>query len=148
MRAHLQLASMASQPVAALSTSGDMQTLEIQSFVRGYHAYMDRWTPVIGQTLLLKREPTNTKDKHAVAVYEEDSVVGHTPYNLAPYLSRFLARDVSKAFAIVTGAKVNRGAGYRLEIPCVYRIYGPKIYIDKLKELTDSMKAAGYNLKL
>ena len=40
-----------------------------------------------------------------VAVYEEDSVVGHVPYNLAPHLS-FLARDVNKAFAVFTGAKV------------------------------------------
>ena len=35
-------------------------------------------------------------------------------------------RDVNKAF--VTGGKVNRGAGYGLEIPCVYQFYGPKPY--------------------
>lgn len=115
-----------------------------QSFVRVYHAYIDNWTPAIVQTLLVKREPTNPKDKNAVAVYEEDCIVGHVPYNLAPCLSRFLARDVNKAFAEVTGGKVNRGAGYGLEIPCVYRIYGPKTYVNKLKELTDSMKAAGH----
>ena len=34
------------------------------------------WTPVLGQTLLVKREPTNSKDKNAVAVYLEDVVVG------------------------------------------------------------------------
>ena len=58
---------------------------------------MDSWTPVIGETLLLKREPTNPRDKNAVALYKDDAVVGHVPYNLAPYLSRFLARDVNKA---------------------------------------------------
>ena len=84
---------------------------------------MDIWTPVIGQTLLVKREPTN-KDKNAVAIYEEDSIVGHV-YHL-PYLSQFLARDVNKAFAMVSGEKVNRGAGYGLEIPCVYCVYGSK----------------------
>ena len=42
--------------------------------------------------LLLKREPTDPKDKNAVALYEDDSIIGHVPYNLAPYLSRFLAR--------------------------------------------------------
>ena len=48
----------------------------------------------------------------------------------SPYLSRFLARDVNKAFTEVTGDKVNRGAGYGLvEIPCVYRGYGPKTYV-------------------
>ena len=44
----------------------------------------------------------------------------------SPYLSWFLARDVNKAFAEVTGENVNRGAGYGLEIPCVHRGYGPK----------------------
>ena len=29
-------------------------------------------------------------------------------------------RNVNKAFARVTGGKVNQGAGYGLEIPCVY----------------------------
>ena len=75
---------------------------------------MDKWTPVIGQTLLVKREPTNHKDKNAVALYEDDCIVGHVPFNLAPYLSRFLARDVNKAFAEVTGEKVNRKAGYEV----------------------------------
>ena len=37
---------------------------------------MPSWTSgLIGQTLLVKREPTNPKDKNAVAVYEEDSIV-------------------------------------------------------------------------
>ena len=65
------------------------------------------------------------------------------PFNLAPYLSRFLARDVNKAFAEVTGEKVNRKAGYGLEIPCVYRLYGPKAYVDKMKEMTDTMISSG-----
>ena len=73
---------MSSQPLSGES----LHCLEIQSYVRGYHAFMDDWTPVIGQTLLLKQEPTNSKDKNAVAVYEEGCVVGHVPYNLAPSL--------------------------------------------------------------
>ena len=80
---------------------------------------MDIWTPVIDQTLLVKRKPTNPKDKDAVAIYEEDSIVG---MYYSPYLSQFLARNVNKAFAEVTGEKVNRGAGYRLEIPSVYLV--------------------------
>ena len=125
---------MASQP------SGDLHCLEIQSFERGYHAYMNSWTPVIGQTLIVKREPTNPKDKNAVALYEDNSILGHVPYKLAPYLS---TRDVNKVFADLTGEKVNRSAGYGLEIPCVYRIYEPKAYVDRMKEITDSMMSTG-----
>ena len=44
---------------------------------------MDIWTPVIGQALLVKREPTNPKDKNAVAIYEEDSTEGHVLFTLS-----------------------------------------------------------------
>ena len=40
----------------------------------------------------------------------------------------------------MTGEKVNRRAGgYGLEIRCVYRLYGPKAYVDRVKEITDSI---------
>ena len=83
----------------------------------------------------MKRELDNCKDINAVAIYKEDSIVGHVPYNLAPSLSHFLKREVNKAFVEVTGAKVNRGAGYGLEIPCKYRLYGPKLYIERMKRI-------------
>ena len=132
---------MASQVVS--SSSGDLQILEIHSYVRGYHAYMDIWTPAIGQTLLLRKEPTNIKDNKAVAVFLEDLLVGHVPFNLASQLYFFLQRDVNKGFAEVTGEKVNRGGGYGLEVPCVYRLYGPKVYINRMKELVASLATAG-----
>ena len=39
--------------------------------------------------------------------------------------------------------KVNWRAGYELEIPCVYHLYGPKAYVDRIKEITDSMMSSG-----
>ena len=77
-------------------------------------------------------------DGNTVAVMKEGQVVGHVPFNLSPIILR---RDVNKAFARVTGGKQNRGAGYGLEIPCVYQFYGPKPYIDKLREVIDSLKS-------
>ena len=100
------------------------------------------WTPVLGQTLLVKREPTNNKNKNAVAVYLEDIVVGHVPHNIVPQFPQFLLRDVNKALAEVTGQKINRGAGYGLEVPCVYRFYGPKVYIQRMNELVSSLRRA------
>lgn len=63
--------------------------------------------------LLLKREPTNTMDVSAVAVCKENEIIGHVPFNI----SQFLRRDCNKDFADMTGPRVNRGAGYGLEIP-------------------------------
>ena len=42
----------------------------------------------------------------------EDLIVGHVPYNLAPVVEMFLRREVNTGFAEVTGSRVNRGAGY------------------------------------
>ena len=111
----------ASQVVS--STVADLEVLEIHSYVRGYHAYMDVWTPIQGQILLVRREPTNIKDKNAVGVFLEDVIVGHVPHNLATRFSQFLQRDVNKAFAEVTGGKVNRGGGYGLEVPCLQTLW-------------------------
>ena len=78
---------------------------------------------MIGQVLRLKREPDNCKDKYGVAIFIEDCVVGHVPYNLAKCVSQFLSRDANKGFARVTGSKVNRKAGYGLEIPCALSLW-------------------------
>ena len=50
-----------------------------------------------------------------MAIYKDAEIVGHVPYNLyiAPRMSAFFMRE-NKAFAEITGAKVNRGAGYGL----------------------------------
>ena len=71
---------------------------------------------------LAKLEPTI--DKHAVAIVK-DGVM-------------------NKAFAEVAGDVLNRCAGYGQEVPCIYRLYEPKIYVDKMKELVDGMFADGY----
>jgi len=60
------LRSMASQ-----TTGDDQACYEVKSFIRGFHVYQDVWTPVIGELLLLKREPENVHDKHAVAVIRQ-----------------------------------------------------------------------------
>ena len=76
-------------------------------------------------------EPGNPCDEHAVAVLNEREIVGHVPYNLA---LMFLRREIKKGFVEVTSGKVNRGAGYGLEVPCICRLYGPKAYTDRMKE--------------
>ena len=117
--------------------------LEIPSYVRGYHAYSNLWTPVVGQVLLLTREPDNCEDRYAAAIVYADEVVGHVPYNLAKSVSLFLSRSASNVFSTVTGSKVNRGAGYGLEVPVVYCLYGPSPYIRKMNILIDNLRANG-----
>ena len=111
---------MASHPIA----SAGISSFSFESFVRGYHAYMDCWDPWIGEVLPLERDPTNKEDKCAVVVKKCGRTVGHVPFNLAPVVSAFLKRSSNKSLVEVTGIRVNRGAGYGLEIPCKYHFYG------------------------
>ena len=45
-------------------------------------------------------------------------------------------------FAEITGAKVT--GELDLEVPCVYRLYGPNVYVDKMKALVESLIANGH----
>ena len=98
----------------------------VHLFIRGYHAYMDVWEYEVGETLQLRREVDNEIDAYAVAVVQEDRVVGHVPFNFAKPISLFLQRELNDGRV---GEKINRGAGYGLELPCVYRLYGPKLFM-------------------
>ncbi len=79
-------------------TPTTLEILEINSFIRGYHAYRDVWEPTTGEILLAKPEPSNVRDKSAVAVFKDGSIVGHVPINMAPILYQFLRKEVNKAF--------------------------------------------------
>ena len=125
--------AIASQPVA----SHDLHVAEFNSFVRGYHAYKHIWNPVVGEMLILEKEPHNIADASAVAVKKGHKIVGRVPFNIG---SVILIRDCNKGFVEVTGSEVNRGAGYGLEIPCVYRLYGPKAYTDRITEIVKSLQ--------
>ena len=50
---------------------------------------MEIWTPVMGEMLVVKIEPTNRHDMHVVAIYRDAETVG-IPYNLVPRMSAFL----------------------------------------------------------
>ena len=52
-------------------------TFEIESYVKGYHAYQYEWTPKVDEVLETKMEPTNIVDKYAVCVLYRNRVVGH-----------------------------------------------------------------------
>ena len=120
---------MASQVV------GDADCFTINSFVRGHHVYQSKWTPFIGQCLVIKREPDNPHDKFAVSVICEGDVVGHLPRSIAKNVSYFLSHHGNVGFCETTGEKCNRGGGLGVEIPCQYKFYGQSLFIKRLKEL-------------
>ena len=75
---------MASQPVASSSRDSSTNFIEIHSFVRGLHAYLDIWEPRIDEVLLLQQESDNSEVKLTIALLNGRRVIGHIPKNLAP----------------------------------------------------------------
>jgi len=120
---------MASQVV------GDADCFTIDSFVRGHHVYQSRWTPYIGECLVIKREPDNVHDKFAVAVIYEGDVVGHLPREIRKNVSYFLNHPGNVGFCEIKGQRCNRGGGLGIEIPCQYKFYGRSLFIERLREL-------------
>ena len=45
-----------------------METFERELCVRGYHVYQRIWMAAVGEVLHCEREPTNSRDRYAVAV--------------------------------------------------------------------------------
>ena len=55
-----------------------MEEYEIACCICGYHIYREIWEAAVGvETLVCEREPQNGKDRYAVAVKKNETIVGH-----------------------------------------------------------------------
>ena len=98
---------------------------DLDSFIRGYHAYMDISKPKVGdENFCLKLENENEHDNFAVAVVLEEQIVEHVPKNLSKTFHQFMKIPNCTTGCKVTGKRVNRGTGYGLESPVWYRFIG------------------------
>ena len=99
---------------------------DLNSFVRGFHAYMDIWTPKVGgENFCLNPENENQHDKFAVAIVLEERI-GHVPEKLSKIFHQFMKVPDCAIGCKVTGKRVNRETGYGLEISVQYRFIGGK----------------------
>ena len=62
----------------------DGLAFQFDSYIRGYHAYINIWEPLHGECLKCVKEPANKVDKHAVNVVcinvlNKEVVAGHVP---------------------------------------------------------------------
>ena len=54
-----------------------IKKFETESVIKGFHAYMNDWTTILGEILSIRPEPENEIDKYAVAVTKDARVIGH-----------------------------------------------------------------------
>ena len=97
----------------------DLQRWYFNSYSRGYHAYMSIWISLIEDELLIFRKETgNEYDPHAVAITRNNVVVERVLQNICDHFWKFLSLPTTsiRARVFVLGKKVNRVAGYGLEI--------------------------------
>ena len=99
-------------------------SFSFNSYARGYHAYMKIWNPVDRAVLVCTRETDNPHDNYVVSIIRNSYVVGHVPLGLSKTFSNFLSLPVSTMLCIVTGKRLNRGAGLGLEILVMYQARG------------------------
>ena len=122
----------------AIRMDNDLKVWTFSSFLRGYHAYMDIWVPLIGDdSLTCQKEHGNMHDHHAVAIKQDGRTVGHIPKNMTGFIWRFLClpnTSVRVEVLAVLGPRMNRGAGHGLEVPVNYRFLGHQKAVDWVAE--------------
>ena len=116
-----------------------LKEYKLSSHVKGYHADMTIWEPKNGEFLETRLEPENEFDKYAVAVTQNNIVVGHLAKRktgrFAKTISFFLRASNDNSCKVeVTGKRVNLGDGQGLQIPCKLHFNGNVNFIDKLNE--------------
>ena len=114
----------------------------ISSYLRGYHAYMNIWNPLVGDdALFCRKENANVHDAHAVAIIVGNNIVGHVPENICGFFWRFLSLPQTTIRAEVVGPRVNRGAGHGLEIPVRYIFQGHGKAVDWIRRKVEEEEA-------
>ena len=71
-----------------LMIRNDSLSFKYENFIRVYHVYIKVWSRILGECLLVKKEPSNGVDKNTVAVIPlhsggREEVVGHKPQNIS-----------------------------------------------------------------
>ena len=82
--------------------------------------------------------------EHPNTINKNDEILRHIPLRMSLFVSKFLKRGTNKGKTVVRGKRVNRGAGYGLEIRCQYIFYGnTKMSLPWLKS---KLECLGYNV--
>ena len=111
---------------------------DLKTHIKGYHAYMTKWTPKNGEILKARPEPKSKHNKYAIAVERCGDVVGHLSKvrsaRFAKTVSHFLRASNENCCRVeVTGKRANLGDGEGLQIACILYFSGEAKFVSKLK---------------
>ena len=114
-----------------MASSADEETYVLESVVRGHHVYKAYLDPVIGESLQVHCEGTNSYDTYAVATSRNGNVVGHVP---TEFSSIFLQHGGRISCEITGRRKVSTMVLKGLVVPCTYTYFGKPAMIIKVME--------------
>ncbi len=109
------------------------------SVVRGFHIYKFIWTPVVNDEHSVQQERGNAEDQYAVAIINNDLIVGHVPRELSQIFWFFIERGGEISCRIMGRRQRSPLLQGGLEIPCIYTLRGKKQFESKLRQLLKSM---------
>ena len=94
------------------------------SFLKGYHAYQNRWDSVKREIIQSEMEPINLMDKYVVTALRGTHIVGQlkkgTNGKLAKTIFYFLkCNENNRSWVEVTGKQGNLGDGEGMQFPCM-----------------------------
>ena len=106
---------------------------------------MNIWNPLAGETLKCRQETSNEVDKNAVAIirsdsWEKETIVGHVPQYISKTCLMFLKVSNISIEVQAVGKRLNRGGGYGLEIPIIYRFYSQEKVVNWLIRKIEAVK--------
>ena len=110
----------------------------VQAMVHGYHYYQAIWkAAIVGEILLCEREVGNVHDTFAVAIKQDDTIVGHCPRKIFSICSIFIRREGSITFQVNGNRRYSQDLPQGgLEVPCIltFRTFD-KTVLDKAEKL-------------
>ena len=120
-------------------------TMELKTFIKGYHVYKDTWIPKEGEQFEVFMEPDNPKDKLAVCVKVNKKIAGHLKKGATGRFAKtiffFLRSDpYSNSSVQITGKRCNLGDGEGMQVPCRLSLSGQAKYMKNLKQELTKMK--------
>ena len=112
-----------------------IKEFETESVIKGYHAYMNDWTPTLGENVSIRPEPENEIDEYAVAVTTDARVIGRLKKGKASRYAKtdfyFLrANPMNAAMITVRGESDKFGNGQGSQIPCTISFKREEMYIE------------------
>ena len=113
---------------------------DLKAHIKGYHAYMTKWTPKYGEILKARPEPNNEYDNYVVTVERCGNVVEHfskgRTARFAKSVLYFLRASNENCYRVeVMGKIINLGDGEGLQIPCILYFSGESKFVSKLKDI-------------